>query len=693
MKVVLIFPPQWDVTIPYLALPSLTAYLRQHGHEVVQRDLNIETYNLFLGERFLTRIAGRVRERIRALESGGQLEGDQLKEYRELCQADMIADHTLEHIEGSVSAFRRDEDFTFGNVLESREMVSNACHLISAACHPASFTFLSFKPDYYRSGRDIRRAVLDEKQNAFREAFREYFLDSLMAEKADLVGISITAYEQLIPGITLASLIRERDSEVHITIGGFVFTTHLDMLLREKDLFDFFSSVVIHEGELPLLRLVEALEGRRGFETISNFAYLDGDEVRVNPRQETVDLNTLSTPVYDGLPLEDYDLPGSVLPVSSGRGCYWGKCAFCSDVCGADESRNRDMHLVVEDIARLREKHGVTMFFLADSCVHPARLSVFAERLLETGLEVGWMAQTRTESGFTPELCQLLAKSGCHDLFWGVESASDRMLKAMRKGTTRKWVEAALRNSKEAGIRNHIYILVGFPSEEWIDIQETLSFLIDGKDIIGSVEVNEFDLLLNSPAAFNPERYHITSVESDREEIGGSYKYVVDKGLSQEEGRQAKLYLKRELAKIYPPYEVWGRLVPLYDFFTGVAEMSSPEKPPRVEDINNWDRVYLALKESVFRRVLSFDIREDGDGAQRECLGVYNRHDHRFFVMGMAVKGFLDMCQEGMSVGEIATEVSAEHGLPLERVRESYLGLVSTLHQKGLVTLREGGAP
>ena len=37
MKVMLIFPPDWFPSEPYLSLPSLTAVLRQAGHTVIQK--------------------------------------------------------------------------------------------------------------------------------------------------------------------------------------------------------------------------------------------------------------------------------------------------------------------------------------------------------------------------------------------------------------------------------------------------------------------------------------------------------------------------------------------------------------------------------------------------------------------------------------------------------------------------------
>ena len=46
----LLFPPEWVPTAPYLALPSLTAVLREAGHHVVQRDMNIEMYDHFFSD-------------------------------------------------------------------------------------------------------------------------------------------------------------------------------------------------------------------------------------------------------------------------------------------------------------------------------------------------------------------------------------------------------------------------------------------------------------------------------------------------------------------------------------------------------------------------------------------------------------------------------------------------------------------
>src|SRR2546426_762768 len=55
-KVMLVFPPDWYPSEPYLSLPSLTSVLRAAGHDVVQKDVNLEMYDWYFSEDFLCRL-------------------------------------------------------------------------------------------------------------------------------------------------------------------------------------------------------------------------------------------------------------------------------------------------------------------------------------------------------------------------------------------------------------------------------------------------------------------------------------------------------------------------------------------------------------------------------------------------------------------------------------------------------------
>ncbi|HEU5092532.1 MAG TPA: B12-binding domain-containing radical SAM protein, partial [Nitrospira sp.] len=67
-KVMLIFPPEWVPTAPYLALPSLTAVLREAGHTVIQRDINIGMWDHFFSLEFLIWVKARLGMQLKVLQ-------------------------------------------------------------------------------------------------------------------------------------------------------------------------------------------------------------------------------------------------------------------------------------------------------------------------------------------------------------------------------------------------------------------------------------------------------------------------------------------------------------------------------------------------------------------------------------------------------------------------------------------------
>ena len=66
-KVMLIFPPEWVPTAPYLALPSLAAVLRQNGIETVLKDINVEMFDHFFTSGFLLFVKSKIQARLKAL--------------------------------------------------------------------------------------------------------------------------------------------------------------------------------------------------------------------------------------------------------------------------------------------------------------------------------------------------------------------------------------------------------------------------------------------------------------------------------------------------------------------------------------------------------------------------------------------------------------------------------------------------
>ncbi|MCH7501201.1 MAG: B12-binding domain-containing radical SAM protein, partial [Nitrospinae bacterium] len=112
-KVMLIFPPEWVPTAPYLALPSLTAVLRQNGIEVVQKDINVEAFDHYFTKEFIEFVGQRIQNRLKELrvkkrEHGLNKEDRQLK--------DMLTQYTYADLPHHIERVRRAKE-----IVRSRE--------------------------------------------------------------------------------------------------------------------------------------------------------------------------------------------------------------------------------------------------------------------------------------------------------------------------------------------------------------------------------------------------------------------------------------------------------------------------------------------------------------------------------------------------------------------------------------------
>src|SRR5262245_9651779 len=112
MKVALVFPPQGHFTQPYLSLPSLTAYLRQHGvGELHQIDASIEAYDHFLSRDRLARSFERLRsgERLAELEREQGLSFSQMERYQLLTEVELIGREVVDRIDEAKRVLRSPE--------------------------------------------------------------------------------------------------------------------------------------------------------------------------------------------------------------------------------------------------------------------------------------------------------------------------------------------------------------------------------------------------------------------------------------------------------------------------------------------------------------------------------------------------------------------------------------------------------
>ena len=138
-------------------------------------------------------------------------------------------------------------------------------------------------------------------------------------------------------------------------------------------------------------------------------------------------------------------------------------------------------------------------------------LKALAETLIDRGVYITWWTNIRFEKTFTPELCELLARSGCIAVTGGLEVASDRLLAKMKKGVDIGQVARVTQAFADNNIMVHAYLMYGFPTQteqETIDSLEVVRQLFEN-GCIHSAFWHLFTTTAHSPVGKNPEEFNI----------------------------------------------------------------------------------------------------------------------------------------------------------------------------------------
>jgi radical SAM superfamily enzyme YgiQ (UPF0313 family) len=537
-KTMLLFPPEWVPTAPYLALPSLTAVLREHGYPVVQKDINIEMYDLFFSDTFLIWVNARMAMQLRELEAREAT--DRLSE-QELAHKDCLEGRLAMDVfalaDQAVEAKRivRSEEFYTADRLEwALEKFREVMAYISGAYYPASLVFYPMESNLgYRPGvsREVFACLENEQVNIYRDICRQLVLPAVHKEAPDVVGVSIGTQMQLLAGLTFCRMIKEAFPQIHVTVGGNVITRLQEELPRHERLFtEVFDSAILYEGEHALVWLLEALSGERALAAVPNLIYRDETAIHVNADIYTEKLSALPLPDFDGLPLDSYFVPVRILPYLATRGCYWGRCTFCDHGQGYfDQYRGLTAQEVVRQVKALKDKYAAEHFLFADESYPPALFKKVIQLLVDQAVDIKWTTLIRFEESLEdPRLWDLAKRAGCCTLYYGMESANERVLGLMDKHVKQSVIKRNLELAAAVGIWNHVMAFYGFPGETRAEAEETRRFILENQANIHSVELFYFVAYRHTPMVREPQRFGITIHKQDEYDLPLDFYYTLN---------------------------------------------------------------------------------------------------------------------------------------------------------------------
>jgi len=559
MKILSLIPPMTQLNTPYPSTAYLTGFLRSRGIEAVQEDLALALVLSFFSPKGLIEIHSH------ALAQPESIRSDSVSFFLEYFDdyhatiSSVIAflqgkDSTLSHRintrdflpEGprfnSLDAFDDEESgdtlaWAFGSLGtndRARHLATLYLNDLSDVLRDAidsRFEFVRYAESLAGSQPTFTplNEALNAEPNLMDLHLRDLSIDSIRRHQPSLVLLSVPFPGAMYAALRIAQTIKKTDPKIKIALGGGYVNTELREITDSR-IFDYIDFITLDSGERPLLALLDHLNGKRSRSRLVR-TFIKGESNQVefmNWQEPDIPFEEVGTATWDGLPLDSYlSLLDMLNPMhrlwSDGRwnkltvahGCYWKKCSFCDvslDYISRYETASAS--LLVDRIEQIIVETGQTGFHFVDEAAPPKILKALAEELIHRKVVISWWGNIRFEKTFTPELANLLARSGCIAMSGGLEVASNRLLDLMKKGVSVAQVAKVTKSFSDAGILVHAYLMYGFPTQT---VQETVNSLEYVRQLfehgcIQSGFFHRFICTVHSPVGKNPEEYGVQLV-------------------------------------------------------------------------------------------------------------------------------------------------------------------------------------
>ncbi len=302
-------------------------------------------------------------------------------------------------------------------------------------------------------------------------------VDGGYAEIADLVHrlqpdvVGITAWTDFWFSVTrVIEEIKIRLPSAFVVVGGPHTLIYPEEVLNSPGI----DAIVVGDGEVPMTRLLECLEGKRPAKGIPG-VHCKEDGVHSDLAYYETDLGHIPPPDRTLLPIAAYtSVLGKnqlITTMITSRGCPYS-CVFCKI-----KKQKPLQHSAAQVIAEFEEIHRLG---IAEVEVYDDTFTWSHKRVREICLElirrnygITWAVRDRVNN-VREDTLDLMRRAGCIRIHYGIESGSNRVLKRVKKGITVEEAERAVSLARQAGFEILTFFMFGLPGETRADIQATI---------------------------------------------------------------------------------------------------------------------------------------------------------------------------------------------------------------------------
>ena len=285
-------------------------------------------------------------------------------------------------------------------------------------------------------------------------------IEDIVKLEPDIVGFSVY-YISEEPTKWMCQELKKRIPGLKIVVGG------SNVQKSWFKIHEYYDYVVNGEGEEAILKILDEVE---------NNVKHDRPVYISQPEDQRININGLPMPDYESIDFNKYEIPNGVNTEIS-RGCT-AKCTFCEET-HFWKYRQRNAVDLITEIEWLYYNKGTDIIWFIDSLVNGnlKELRAFCKAVEAKGLKINWTGYARCDGRMDLEYFKDLKAGGCIMFNYGIESGSQKVLDDMHKGVTIEEMEQNFRDGRKVGIWAATNWIVGFPTEEFQDFADSMTFL------------------------------------------------------------------------------------------------------------------------------------------------------------------------------------------------------------------------
>ncbi len=361
--------------------------------------------------------------------------------------------------------------------------------------------------------------------------------DLLDSFSPDITGIAVPAFKCFSDAIKVSKIIRNRS--IPVVWGGPITSLTPEIVLK-SGVVDF---VVMGEGEITFLELINAISEKHSMRDIDGLAYLENGEIVINKDRAFADLADLPVIDFSFVDPKKYFVENvgckRMLHIYASKGCVC-QCTYCyNPYISKCVWRPRPPEYYLSEIKYLVENCGMDGVCFADDLLSPNNkyLKDFCNNIIKSGVKFIWGGEFRADM-CTKENLQLMYDSGCRWIYFGIESGSEERQKKIKKGLNLTKAKQTIEYCREIGIVSSTSFIISFPDETQEELIETIRYMQSLKsDIIlpsfyGPIPKSEmYESLLVGKKLDAPQSYKDWEKMKMMDLFGKNYSKVPDREL------------------------------------------------------------------------------------------------------------------------------------------------------------------